>query len=381
MSLRTYRAWCLAILTTACLDASGPRLPVATLELTPLQAWVGSLHQLTATPRSLDGTELNGRVITWTSSDPAIATVNESGNLSALAVGTTTITATCEEKTAQMTVAVRDVDLIYEGFPNGVSEMLVLSLSGGSPERVLPEGMIVTGPVPSPDGAKIAFVATTTAKTDPDIYVVNRDGSGLVRLTDSPEADDNPAWSPDGSKIAFRSFRDGRLGDIWVMSANGSSPVNLTPDPLPAVTDERRPAWSPDGTYIAFASNRGGTLDIWTMRSDGSDLLQVTKDPDYDTEPTWSPTGTQIAFRRSNDDISDLMVVGARGNRLTRLSAPGHELMPSWSPNGRIIAYSQFSPSGRNPQIYTVRPDGSERMLRTTNPTWNGGIEPRWIRK
>jgi len=382
MSARTCRALALVFLATGCgTESTGPRLPVATIELTAVaDVWVGDVRVLQATLRASDGTALLGRAITWSSSNDAVAGVDASGQLSARVVGTATITATSEGKRSEMVIIVSDLDLLYEGFPTGASEMLVLSLKGGQPTRVLPAGVSVTGPVASPDGTRIAFVATETQSSGSDIYVVNRDGTGLVKLTSAPEPDDDPSWSPDGTKIAFRSYRTRRFGDLWVMNADGSNPVNLTPDPLPDTTDERRPAWSPDGTRIAFSSNRGGTFDIWTMRSDGTDLRQITSTKDYDTEPTWSPDG-RIAFRRSDDLTSDVMVINAQGGTTRRLAFPGHELMPSWSPNGQFIAFAYFAPSGPNPEIYTVRPDGSGLTLRTTEPAWNGGIEPSWMRR
>lgn len=383
MPTRTCRALAFAILATSCgSEATGPRLPVDTIELAALPVvWVGDTPTMHATLRALDGTSLSGRAVAWSSSDAAVASVDASGVLTARAVGTATITAASEGKQREIVVVVSDLDLLYEGFLGGSPEMLVLALNGGSPTRVLPAGVAVTGPVASPDGTRIAFVATEVSSTNSDIYVVNRDGSGLFRLTTAPETDDNPSWSPDGTRIAFRSYRSGRLGDIWVVDADGGNPENLTPDPLPDTTDERRPAWSPDGTRIAFSSNRGGTHDIWIMRTDGSDLVRLTNTPQYDTEPTWAPDGARIAFRRSDDNTSDLLIVAAGGGSARRLTFAGHEIMPSWSPKGDVIAFAYFAPNVTGPQIYTMRPDGSGLTLRTTNADWNGGIEPRWIRR
>lgn len=382
MSARTCRAFALAILTAGCgTDSTGPRLPVAAIELAAVgNVWVGDVRGLPVTLRASDGSTLVGRTITWSSSNENVAVVHASGELTALAVGTTTITARSEGKQGEIVVVVSDLDLLYEGFLSGTSEMFVLALAGGQPTRVLPAGVIVTAPVASPNGTRIAFVATETGSAGSDIYVVNRDGTNLVKLTSAPEPDDSPSWSPDGTRIAFRSYRTRRFGDIWVMNADGSSPVNLTPDPLPDTTDERKPAWSPDGNRIAFSSNRGGNFDIWIMRSDGTELRQLTSTLEYDTEPTWSPDG-RIAFRRSDDLTSDVMVINAQGGTTRRVARPGHELMPSWSPNGSFIAFAHFAPSGGPPQIYTMRPDGSALTLRTTEPAWNGGIEPSWVRK
>lgn len=361
---------------TSCADNIAPTAPVASIEITPLGAvWVGDARNLHATLRDADGGIITGD-LTWTSSDAQIIRVYSGGVLSALSRGTATVTATSGPIRAEATVVVSEMDLLYEGFPDGSSELMVLSLKGGEPSRVLPAGARVSAPAPSPDGTRIAFVASTLENPGADIYVVSRDGSGLFRLTDAAEADDNPAWSPDGTKIAFRSYRAGQA-DVWVVNADGSNLRNLTAG---AGSDDRRPTWSPDGTRIAFSSNRAGTFDIWTMRADGTDLFQLTRSLQYDTEPSWSVDG-RIAFRRSDDNTSDIIVVNARGGTERRLTRQGHELMPSWSPNGALLAFAWFGPSGPDPQIYTMKPDGSELTLRTTDASWNGGIEPRWLRR
>jgi Tol biopolymer transport system component len=369
-------------LVLACHIDTGPRAPVATLEVSDVPAvWVGDLHTLQATPRAADGSALQDRAVTWTSSDPAVASVDAFGVLRAHTVGTVTIAGTCEGQSDEITVVVSDMDLIYEGYAEGGSEILLLSLVNGESTRLLPAGSIATDPVPSPDGQRVAFVIGDVVNSEGDIWVVNRDGTGLLQLTFDPELDDNPAWSPDGTLIAFRSHRTQGLGDIWVMNADGSGAVNLTPDPLPGVTDERRPTWSPDGAHIAFASNRAGNMDIWTMRADGTDFLRRTNTIEYDTEPTWSPDGSRIAFRRSDDRTSDILILNVQGTTPVRLQFPGHELMPSWSPNGAFLAFAYFSPTNDNPQIYTVRPDGTDLQQRSTDPAWPGAIEPAWIRR
>ena len=360
---------------TSCADNIAPTAPVAAIEITSLGAvWVGDVRNLHATTRDADGAIVQGTV-SWMSSDAQIVRVSTGGVLTALSRGVATLVATSGDIRAEVSVTVSEMDVVYEGFLSGTSELLVLSLRGGEPSRVLPTGAIVTSPAPSPDGSRIAFVASTPESPASDIYIVNRDGSGLFRLTNAPEADDNPAWSPDGKKIAFRSYR-GQQADVWVADADGSNLVNLTSG---ASSDDRRPTWSPAGTHIAFASNRAGTFDIWTMRADGTDLYQLTKSAQYDTEPTWSVDG-RIAFRRSDDNTSDILVVNARGGAERRLELPGHELMPSWSPNGAMLVFAWFGPSGPDPQIYTMRPDGTELTLRTTDESWKGGIEPRWLR-
>jgi Tol biopolymer transport system component len=99
---------------------------------------------------------------------------------------------------------------------------------------------------------------------DADVFVMREDRSGLRNLTGHPANDFSPEWSPDGTRIAFRSDRDGNH-EIYVMEADGSHPVNLTRSPQ----EDRSPEWSPDGTRIAFSSERGGERDIFVLGADG----------------------------------------------------------------------------------------------------------------
>jgi Tol biopolymer transport system component len=148
----------------------------------------------------------------------------------------------------------------------------------GSGLRRLP--YITLTPVWSPDGRRIAF-ARTRGRTGSgpccdaspaDIYVMNADGSGTRKLTHNAGYNAEPAWSPDGRKIAFRSTRDGNR-EIYVMNANGSNQRNLTRNPA----KDSRPSWSPDGRRIAFVSNRDGRLEAHVMNADGSGQRSLTR--------------------------------------------------------------------------------------------------------
>ena len=119
-----------------------------------------------------------------------------------------------------------------------------------------------------------------------DIWTMDVDGSARTRLTTDPAEDFDPAWSPDGSRIAFRSHRDGNE-EVYVMAADGSGQRNLSQHPR----SDYSPAWSPDGATIAFASDRDGDPnEIYVMDADGSNQVRVTDNPGIDEYPTWSPT-------------------------------------------------------------------------------------------
>ena len=370
----------------ACNDSSSPtegRRPVASVGIDALNGtfWVGTTRQLAATPRDANGAVLTGREVTWAVADDRIVTIDATGHIEARAAGTTVVSATSEGKRGEIQVTVSEADLLFEGYWTGLPEMFVLSLrGGGEPTRLLPPYTLLTDPKPSPDGSRILFVVADYESATGDIFVVDRDGTGVKQLTFDSEMDDQPAWSPDGTKIAFRSFRTRLLGDIWVMNADGTNLVNLTPDPLPATTDELQPTWSPDGTRIAYSSNADGNVDLWTMRADGSDKRRLTSTPDYDTEPTWSPDGLRIAFRRSTPKIgSDLAIIDAGGGEVKRFTDEGDAVAPAWSPDGTLIAYAVHPLGGGSPQIYTMQPDGSNVTLRTSDYRWNGGRNPSWI--
>ncbi|MEO5703953.1 MAG: hypothetical protein ABIR64_03035, partial [Candidatus Limnocylindrales bacterium] len=142
-------------------------------------------------------------------------------------------------------------------------------------------------PAISPDGRTIAFARSTNA---PSIQVIGVDGRGEASLT-SGHSDGEPAWSPDGARIAFTRDANRSL-EIWVMNADGSGAIRLAVG--------ASPAWSPDGSRIAFTrSIDGGWGEIWVMNADGSDQTNLTNDPADDGWATWSPDGLRIAFNRA----------------------------------------------------------------------------------
>jgi len=158
----------------------------------------------------------------------------------------------------------------------------------------------------SPDGSRLAWTRCVEEgnELDCEIWVAEADGSDARVVVDSQGRDRGPAWSPDGSKIAFVSDRDrngdcffhdcwGHNGEIYVMNADGSDQTRVTDDP----GDDGSPTWSPDGTRIAFAGLRdvdgavdapGENYEIYVMDADGSDLRRITENTAWDWEPDWS---------------------------------------------------------------------------------------------
>ena len=223
----------------------------------------------------------------------------------------------------------------------------------------------------SPDSSKIAFYSDRDGNGE--IYTVNVDGTGLQRLTRTQADESYPSFSPDGTKILFDSGFNKNF-DLYVMSADGTgSPVRLTRHPARDVSG----AWSPDGKKIAFMSDRdGGEYQIYVMDSDGSNQQRMSFFSD-NFFPQWSPDGTELAFH-VEVDIHVYSLDGLNHRRLTR--NPNNGMYPSWSPDGKKIAFMSWRGGGGDrsrSDVFVMNADGSD-PLQLTNTPGGASIEPRW---
>jgi Tol biopolymer transport system component len=239
---------------------------------------------------------------------------------------------------------------------------------GSDLRRLFRDGAFDREPAWSPDGSQLAFVRRSPPPGDDrhDLYVVNADGSGLRRLTQSVWK--GVTWSPDGSRIAFS--RDGRL---WTIEVESRRVRRVTRTPA------ERPAWSPDGRWIAYFA--GGYDVAERVRPDGTGRRRLGRLPYYRDkfgvaeELDWTPSG-RLAYV-GGDGLTTMDASGGR----RRLLFDGDAADPAWSPDGRWVAINVFDRVGQDDyshRLQLLRADGGE--TRTLTPalrrTWDA--DPSW---
>jgi Tol biopolymer transport system component len=211
-------------------------------------------------------------------------------------------------------------------------------------------------PVPS---ARIAFVSNRDGNEE--VYVMKADGSGQTNLTNNVGDDSRPAWSPDGSKIAFVSDRG-----LCTMNADGSGQTDLPMEEPPGVFLTF--AWSSDGSQVAVCRNSEGPGELYVISADGSAQTRLAG-MGCQQPPTWSPDGSQIAW-----STPDIYVINADGTGETKLTSSslegGADYGPAWSPAGSQIAFHSYPTATRdsNFEIYAMNADGSRLTNLTNNP-------------
>ena len=254
------------------------------------------------------------------------------------------------------------------GYPAD-NDLYTMASNGTTETRITAMNRDELNPSWSPSGTEIVFERNDGMRSD--IWIANANGTNPRRLTTHPGNDTRPAFSNTGTKIVFASDRNGTHGtsDLFVMDASGANQVAITNTPT---IDEAFPAWSPDGTAIAFS--RDG--DIYKISPTGANLTRLTTSPDTEFEPDWSPSSAQIVFRQGINADDELWKVNANGTGLTALAHSGSvpEEHPVWSPQGDKIAFIRGM--FKDAEIYTMNPDGSG-VTRITNNTFMDA-SPAW---
>jgi Tol biopolymer transport system component len=255
----------------------------------------------------------------------------------------------------------------------GGSSIFVMHADGSHTTRVTSSGYNDETPAWSPDGSTIAFYSD---RPPVGIWAVNADGSNLRSLVSAPfNFPGEPAWSPNGRSLAFSTYVTDSLDNfvdiIEIADADGSNAHRLTT----VAADVASPSWSPDGTRILFVAGASSNSHISVVRTDGTAEQQITTGIDW--QPQWSPDGRQIAFTtldaNNYNPLAKITVTMADGSNRRTLTTGGTKRKPSWSPDGRQIAYEGFerdstAGSSLTPlRVYRMNADGSDKRLMSSD--------------
>ena len=208
--------------------------------------------------------------------------------------------------------------------------------------------LVLLTPVPALAGfpgqnGKIAFESNRDGNSE--IYTMNPDGSNVTRLTNNPGADRDPAWSRDGTKIAFT--RGSGIPHIWVMDADGTNPTQVTN----TSSWDSQPSWAPDGTRLVFTSNIASDV-ISQVDVDGTDRVDIVAG----SSPAWSPDGEPIVFSQKmvQDEIYSLKTFNPEGPGQDTLTSNNYDADPDWSPDHQFIVFDRIDLGRR---LFTLRHD------------------------
>jgi|GEM_PF-2687352 Tol biopolymer transport system component len=278
------------------------------------------------------------RPVAWATLDPSVALVDSGGNVTAR-----------RGATGQARV------VAVAGGLAGVAVVTVVR--DGAPPDTVPRDTVPRDPTPRPP-AETHLVLSRMANADLDarfdLYRVNEDGTGLARITSGGASDETPDLTPDRRRVAFvrQPFTGGSAGRLHVVNADGTGLRAFFADRGTEAGEDLDPAWSPDGTRLAFVSNRTGRYELYVANADGSGLRQVTdrlraNETAWDAlrDPAWSPDGRRVvlsAYKAVGFPGRDILALDlATGGADGIIMSEATEASPAWSRDGAWILWTR----------------------------------------
>ena len=243
----------------------------------------------------------------------------------------------------------------------------VADADGFNPQTVVSSNEPIISPAWSPDGTKLAYVSFEKKK--PIIYVQSLASGSREVLANFKGNNSAPAWSPDGSKLAI-VLTYGANSQVHTINANGSDLKLITKSN--AIDTE--PVFSPDGSHIYFTSDRGGKPQIYKVSLSGGTPSRVTFEGSYNVSPKFSPDGKLLAYIRNDGGKFKVAIQDMVSGQVQMLSEGSQDESPSFAPNGRVILYAT-KVRGRG-ALAAVSSDGKVRQR--LNDAAGDVREPAW---
>lgn len=246
-------------------------------------------------------------------------------------------------------------------------ELHVADADGFNSQFILAHREPIISPAWSPDGTRIAYVSFEEGRSI--VFIHNLvDGTRRV-LAAYDGINSAPAWSPDGKRLALALSKDG-ISQIYMIDADGNGVTRLTNSN--AIDTE--PSFSPDGRYILFTSDRGGTPQIYRMSPSGSNIERMTFEGSYNVTPRYSPDGKSFAYIQRSQGRYSLALMDFATRQSMILSDSSLDGSPAFAPNGRLILYASIV--GGRGILAAVSSDG--RIKQKISASAQDVREPAW---
>lgn len=263
----------------------------------------------------------------------------------------------------------KDLKITYVSLEDGNQEIYSILASGEENSRRLTSTreFSESRPAYSPDASRIAFLSDRNGSDD--LYVMDADGNGEQRTVETEGKRSGFAWSPTGKRIAYVSEADG-LTEIFVVDVEEKDERRLTKNTIV----EQLGGWSPDGIWIVYAvTGDEAAQGIYKKNPDGVDEIQLTEDPDF--KPQFSPDGKKIAFETTRDGATEIYVIDADGEEESNVSKGSEEDFDfDWSPDSKKLVF--VSDRDGNEEIYVALVNGKDEIRLTNNRAVDS--HPRW---
>ncbi|MBI3074516.1 MAG: Tol-Pal system beta propeller repeat protein TolB [Deltaproteobacteria bacterium] len=259
--------------------------------------------------------------------------------------------------------------------PDITKEVFVMDFDGYGEKRVTWQNTLAMLPAWSPDGSRIAFTLST--KYNWDLWMADLRTGKQRAISEQPGLNTGAAWAKDGSRVALTMSKDGQA-EIYTLKPDGTDFRRLTNN----WAIDSSPSWSPDSKQIAFVSDRSGAPHIYVMNADGSSQRRLTFKGNYNQTPDWSPKGDRIAFTARDERYRfDIFTVDVKSGDIERLTQDqGNNEEPSYSPDGRLMTFISSRTGARQVWVMSSRGFNQRQISRGkggySKPAWS-----RWFTK